>query len=58
MLFELELALPNKELNEQALRLIGFEKRYDRIRRLPRLYRSRELTRFCLDKVSDYLEMK
>ena len=37
MLFELELALPNKELNEQALRLIGFEKRYDRIRRLLRL---------------------
>jgi len=37
MLFELELALPNKELNEQALRLIGFDKRYDRIRRLLRL---------------------
>ena len=37
LLFELELVLPNKELSQQALRLIGFEKRYDRIRRLLRL---------------------
>jgi AAA+ superfamily predicted ATPase len=36
-LFELELSLPDERLEQAARRLIGFEKRYDRIRRDLRL---------------------
>jgi SpoVK/Ycf46/Vps4 family AAA+-type ATPase len=36
-LFELELALPNEEIQARGKRLIGFEARYDRIRRDMRL---------------------
>lgn len=36
-LFELELVLPNKEIQDRGKRLVGFESRYDRIKRDLRL---------------------